>query len=68
MPMAIDMCVQKGRRIRTASGPDEKPCPQKGEYVKVCFLEGEVYRGHIEAKEKPTLDSVVKETREGGKK
>jgi len=43
MPKAFLDCVKNGGKVRTISLSDDK-------YVKICYLDGKTYRGHIHTK------------------
>ena len=51
MPAAFDRCVKRGGRVRTISGPNKEQGLKKNEYVRVCFLKGKSYRGHVKTKD-----------------
>jgi len=43
MPAAFENCVRKGGRVRTKK-------LKGGKYMKICFLGGKSYPGHVERK------------------
>jgi len=45
MPKGFDNCVKKGGRVRTLKLKGRK-------YVRLCWLDGKSYRGHIKTKKK----------------
>lgn len=51
MPAAFDNCVKKGGRVRTVTGPNKRYGLKAGEYVHVCILAGNFYRGEVKKKE-----------------
>jgi len=51
MPAAFDNCRARGGRIRTISGPNTLYKLKRGEYLHVCILKGEVFRGEKKVKE-----------------
>lgn len=46
MPAGFDKCKKDGGRIRTVKGPDKKFGLAKGEYMHVCFLGSQMFRGY----------------------
>jgi len=52
MPADFERCVKNGGRVRTVSGPDKKFGLGKDEYVRVCFLNGEMFVGEKMKKER----------------
>jgi hypothetical protein len=52
MPPAFDKCRENGGKIRTVSGPNKDHGLKKNEYVHVCILNGETYRGYVKKKKK----------------
>lgn len=50
MPEDFERCVRSDGRVKTISGPNEKFGLKKGEYRRVCFKNGKMYKGHIEKK------------------
>jgi len=52
MPADFERCVKEGGRVRTISGQSKHFGLEKGEYVRVCFLNGTMYRGEVKKKGK----------------
>jgi len=52
MPEGFEKCRRNGGRIRTATGPSKHWGLGKGEYMHVCYLNNEAYRGEIHKKER----------------
>ena len=50
MPAAFDKCRAAGGRIVTVTGPDKKYGVKAGEYVHVCILKGQFFRGKTKQK------------------
>lgn len=50
MPKGFERCVERGGRVRTVSGPSEEHDLEEGEYRRLCFIDGEMYRGHVKQK------------------
>jgi len=46
MPENFNKCKQNGGKIRTISGPSKQFGLEKNEYMHVCFLNNEMFRGH----------------------
>jgi len=51
MPEAFEKCRRQGGKIRTVSGPNKLMGLGKKQYMHICILKGEVYRGKIKTKE-----------------
>jgi len=51
MPKDFDNCVKRGGRVRRISGPNKQFGLEKGEYLDICFMNGEMYRGEVKKKE-----------------
>ncbi|MHA2068233.1 MAG: hypothetical protein ACXABY_28055 [Candidatus Thorarchaeota archaeon] len=45
MPADFDRCVKAGGRVRTKT-------LGQGKYVRICFLNGKSYSGHVKTKKK----------------
>jgi hypothetical protein len=45
MPESFNKCVRNGGRVRRISGPNEQFGLKKGEYINVCFINNEMFRG-----------------------
>lgn len=56
MPAAFEKCVRNKGRVRTVSGPSKKFGLAPGEYVHICFLKGEMFRGEVKKKETEKTD------------
>lgn len=52
MPEGFERCRRNGGRIRTVSGPDKHWGLGSGEYMYVCWINSEPYRGEIHKKQK----------------
>jgi len=52
VPEAFTNCVKKGGRVRRISGPDAKYGLSKNQWVNVCFIGGQMHRGHVHTKAK----------------
>lgn len=52
MPEAFDKCKKAGGRIRTVSGPNKQFGLAEGEYVHVCFKDGQSHPGYKKKKHK----------------
>jgi hypothetical protein len=50
MPKSFDDCVSGGGRVRTISGPDKKMGLRKGQYIRVCFNDSGMHKGHVKRK------------------
>ena len=50
MPKGFEVCQRNGGRIRTVSGPDKQFGLGEGEYMPVCYLNGEAHLGEIHKK------------------
>lgn len=50
MPEGFDKCRRNGGRIVTVSGPDKHWGLGKDEYMAVCWLNNEPFRGEIHKK------------------
>ncbi len=46
MPEGFNRCIKAGGRVRTISGPNKEMGLSSGQYVKVCFKGGKMFRGH----------------------
>jgi hypothetical protein len=51
MSAEFDKCVKNGGKVRTISGPDKQFGVKEGQYLHVCFLNGEMYRGEVKQKQ-----------------
>ncbi|MCX7589703.1 MAG: hypothetical protein N2Z85_02065 [Patescibacteria group bacterium] len=47
MPKPFEDCVKKGGKVRTITSENRKFGLKKDEYMRVCFLNGKMYRGEI---------------------
>ena len=45
MPAAFERCVKRGGKVRTIDLPD-------GKYMRVCWLDGKAYSGHVKKRRK----------------
>lgn len=52
LPAGFLKCVKDKGRVRTISGPDKKMGLKEGQFVRVCFKDGKMHRGHTESKKK----------------
>lgn len=52
MPKDFERCVKAGGRVRRISGPNKHFGLGPDEYLNVCFLNGEMFRGEVHKKEK----------------
>ena len=52
MPEDFERCVRNKGRVRTISGPNEKFGLKEGEYTRVCWVKGEMFRGETKTKKK----------------
>lgn len=52
MPKAFDDCVKAGGKVRSVSGPSKRWGLKQGEYVHICFQNGEAHRGHTKSKKR----------------
>jgi hypothetical protein len=50
MPEAFEKCVRNKGRVRTISGPNKQFDLKKGQFVRVCFLNGSMFRGEKKTK------------------
>lgn len=51
MPAAFENCVKNGGSVKTINGPDKRYGLAKGEYLHVCLLKGNWYRGEVKKKQ-----------------
>lgn len=51
MPKGFDQCERNGGRIRTLSGPNKQFGLDKGQYRRICFINGGSHLGHVKTKE-----------------
>lgn len=56
MPQQFDSCEKAGGKIRTVSGPNRRFGLKAGEYVKICFMNGKMFRGYMETKGRDLKD------------
>lgn len=56
MPESFNRCKRNGGRIRTVSGPSKHWGLAEGEYLHVCYLNGEAYRGEVHKKKEQGND------------
>lgn len=54
MPADFEKCVKNKGRVKRISGPNKQFGLEKGEYLNVCFLENEMFRGEVHQKEEKT--------------
>ena len=47
MPKAFDNCVENGGRVRTVRGPNAKYKLRKGQFRRICILNGKVSMGYV---------------------
>lgn len=52
MPAEFDKCRSEGGRIRTVSGPNKKFGLKSGEYIHVCFKDGQMHEGEKKQEQK----------------
>jgi hypothetical protein len=52
MPIDFEKCVKNGGRIRRISGPSKQFNLNKDQYINICFINGEMYRGEVKTKQK----------------
>lgn len=52
MPEVFDKCVRNKGRVRTVSGPSEQFGLARGQYRRICFINGGSHLGHVKTKEK----------------
>lgn len=52
MPKQFENCIAKKGRVRRISGPNERFGLKKGQYINICFLGKEMYRGELRTKKK----------------
>jgi putative hemolysin len=45
MPLAFELCVQKGGRVRTKK-------LKNGKYIHICYLNGKSYAGEVKRRKK----------------
>jgi len=60
MPKEFEDCVKRGGRVRTISGPSKTYGLKAGQYMRVCFIDGKMYRGEVKTKH---LAKVLSEAR-----
>jgi hypothetical protein len=51
MPADFEKCVKEGGRVRRISGPNKQFGLDKDQYVNVCFINGEMFRGEVKTKQ-----------------
>ena len=47
MPIEFENCIKDGGRVRRMSGPSKNDGLKKGEYVNICFLKDQSFRGEV---------------------
>ena len=50
MPEDFDKCLRDGGKVKTVKGPSKEHGLKKGEFVKLCTLNGKTYRGYVKTK------------------
>jgi hypothetical protein len=60
MPQGFDLCVKRGGRVRTVTGPDREHGLGEDEYVHYCVINGESYRGEVKKKKDRKSESAGK--------
>ncbi|MCK9520694.1 MAG: hypothetical protein M0R74_16975 [Dehalococcoidia bacterium] len=45
MPRDFEVCVKKGGKVKRIAGPNDQFGLKKGEYMNVCFINNEMFRG-----------------------
>lgn len=60
MPADFERCVRAGGRVRRVSGPHKRLGLAKGEYMNVCFLHGEMFRGERKKVKSAKADALSK--------
>ena len=61
MPASFDRCVKAGGKVRTVSGPNKQLGLKAGQYMRVCVLSGNVFRGHIETKTRESFIEALED-------
>ena len=52
MPESFTRCVSSGGRVRTISGPRKQFGLSSGQFMRVCFKDGKMFRGEKKVNQK----------------
>ena len=61
MPEAFEKCIANKGRVRRISGPNKQFGLGEGEYINVCFLENEMFRGEVHKKAQTAAETREKQ-------